>query len=107
MAKKTFWDNVAGFQISEWILKNLGFTAFLGVLAIVYIANAHQAEGNVRQIQELQREVRELRWRYMSLQSENMFNSLRSEVVDKVRDDGLQLHRGAPKKILVSQDSEY
>ena len=107
MARKTLWNSISEFQISEWILKNLGFTAFLAALAIVYIANAHQAERNVRQVQELQREARELRWLYMSLESENMFNSLRSEVVDKVRDDGLHLHRGIPKKIVVGENSEY
>ncbi len=104
MAKRNdLASQLRDFQISGFILKNLGFFLFLGFLAILYIANAHLAERNVRQIQVLQREIRELRWQYMSLQSENMYNSLRSEVVDKVRDDGLRLHRGAPIKIIVPE----
>lgn len=76
----------------------------LGGLAVIYISAVHNAEYNARQIQELQRENQELSWYYRSLQSENMFNSLRSEVVEKVKDEGLILHRGEPKKIVVPQE---
>ena len=41
------------------ILKNLVFVLFLGVLAIVYIANSHFAERNVRQVQTVQKEIKE------------------------------------------------
>lgn len=106
MARKDdFWSQVQSFQISGFILKNLGYFLFLGFLAILYIGNAHLAERNVRKVQELQRDIRELRWSFMSLQSENMYNSLRSEVVDRVKDDGLRLHRGKPIKI-VTRDEE-
>ncbi len=37
----------------------------------------------------------------MSLESENMYNGLRSEVVENVREDGLRMHRGKPKKLEV------
>jgi len=95
---------VSKFELSVWLVKNLTMIGFLAVLAILYIANAHQAESNVRKIQVMQREVQDLRWSYMSLQSENMFNSLRSEVVNKVREDGLQLQRGTPLKIVVGNN---
>jgi hypothetical protein len=102
MAKKnSFWGQLQSFQLSGFILTNLGYFLFLGFLAILYIGNAHLAERNIRQIQEKQREIREMRWSFMSLQSENMFNSLRSEVVDRAKDDGLQLYRGEPIKIVV------
>ncbi len=89
------------FRVTSFILENLSFLAFLGMLGVIYIASAHYAEYNVRRIQELQRETREMRWHYMSLQSENMFNSLRSQVADRVEGDGLRLQRGEPKKIVV------
>lgn len=90
-----------GFNPSGFILENLGFLAFLGVLALLYIGNAHYAEYNVRRIQTLENDIKEKRWLYMSLQSENMYNGLRSEVVEDVRDNGLRMHRGKPKKLLV------
>lgn len=81
------------------ILENIGYLSFLGMLALLYIGNAHYAEYNVRRIQQLESSIKEKRWLYMSLQSENMYNGLRSEVVDQVRPDGLRMHRGTPKKI--------
>lgn len=105
MAKKNdLWSQLQSFQISGFILKNLAYFLFLGFLAVLYIGNAHLAERNVRKIQELQREIREKRWSYMSLQSENMFNSLRSEVAERVADEGLRLHRGEPIKIVVRDE---
>lgn len=103
MARKN--GRLGSFQIGVFILRNLGFMSFLGVLAALYIYNAHVSEYNVRQIQELKKEVQESRWLYMSLQSENMYNSLRSEVADRVREDGLRLHRGEPI-VIRKQDEE-
>jgi hypothetical protein len=91
-----------GINPSAFILENLGFLVFLGGLALLYIANAHYAEYNVRRIQVLEDEIKEQRWLYMSLQSENMYNGLRSEVVEDVRDNGLRMHRGKPKKLVVN-----
>lgn len=90
-----------GINPSAFILDNLGFLAFLGGLALLYIANAHYAEYNVRRIQTLENDIKEKRWMYMSLQSENMYNGLRSEVVEDVRENGLRMHRGKPKKLAV------
>lgn len=93
-----------GQYIPTLILSNIGYLAFLGVLALVYIGNAHYAEYNVRRIQTLERQIKEQRWTYMSLESENMHRGLRSEVIDRVREDGLRLHRGKPKKVVVNPD---
>ncbi|MEM6771286.1 MAG: FtsL-like putative cell division protein [Bacteroidota bacterium] len=90
------------FDLSKLILENLGYLAFIGGLALLYIGNAHYAEYNIRKIQALENKIKEKRWLYMSLQSENMYNGLRSEVVENVRDEGLRMHRGTPKKLVVT-----
>ncbi|MCI5080059.1 MAG: hypothetical protein MRY78_00120 [Saprospiraceae bacterium] len=89
------------FLTSEAVLKNLPFIAFLGFLAMIYIANARLAERNVRHIQILQRELKEMRWMYMALKSENMYNSMQSEVAENVKEIGLQENRRKPKIIKV------
>jgi hypothetical protein len=101
--RKGFSFAELSFMPVDFILKNLAFLVFLGFLAVIYIANSHYAERNVREIQELQKDLKELRWFYMSLQSENMVNSMQSEVMDKIADDGLKLQRGKVKKIVVSK----
>ncbi len=91
------------FWTSDIVLKNLTFVMFIGFLAFIYIANAHLAERNVREIQELQQELKELRWYYRSLEAENMYNSQQSEVVERVREDGLRPQTGRIKKIVVTE----
>ncbi|MEM6397049.1 MAG: FtsL-like putative cell division protein [Bacteroidota bacterium] len=93
-------------NIPTLILKNLGFIAYCGFLAVLYIANTHYAEYNVRKLHGLREEVEVLQWTERSLRSENNQNSLRSEVVQSVRGEGLRLHRGRPKKIEVPASAE-
>lgn len=88
---------------AAFIMKNLGFFAFLGFVATLYIASVHYANGNVLRIQVLQKEIKEMRWYYMSLQSENMVKSMQSEVANRVLDDGLRLQRGKTKKITIDK----
>ncbi|MCG8328956.1 MAG: hypothetical protein MI974_14785 [Chitinophagales bacterium] len=94
-----------GFWTSTLVMNNLVFVFFLGFLTMVYIANAHYAERNVREIQTLQKELKEMRWYYMSLQSENMYNAKRSEVAKRVKDNGLRIQTKAPKRVLIKEDN--
>lgn len=104
MAKKGFkLTNLSGMT-SGFILNNVAFIAFLGFLAIVYIANAHYAEKNVRNIQMLQKEVQDLRWQLRTIQSENMYNSKQAQINDQIREAGQNLHRGQSKKIVISAE---
>ncbi|MEL7118772.1 MAG: FtsL-like putative cell division protein [Bacteroidota bacterium] len=90
------------FLTSDWIINNLIFFLFLGFLATIYIANAHYAERNVRKIQLLQKEIKDLRWHYMSLQADNMYDSKRSEIYEQVKRKGLKSSSDELKKIIVS-----
>jgi hypothetical protein len=105
MAKrKTLKDYTAlGSLTAELILKNFPFVLFLSFLAMVYIANALYAEKKVREIQKTQAELRQLRWKYMSLKSESMYETKRSEVVKALKDEGLRGSRKSPNKIIVKR----
>ncbi len=83
------------------VLKNLPFVLFLSFLILIYIANAHLSEKKVRQIQVLQKEIQEIRWHYMSIQSELMYSTRRTKVANSVADQGLRIPKGAPKKIVI------
>ena len=90
-----------GSMGASLILKNLPYVLFLSFLAIVYIANAHYAEKQIRQIQALQQEVKDLKREYNSLKSEIMFKSRLSEVGDDVESLGLYKTGGNVKRIVV------
>jgi cell division protein FtsL len=91
-----------GSMGASLILKNLPYVLFLSFLAIVYIANAHYAEKQIRQIQTLQQEVKDLKREYNSLKSEIMFKSRLSEVGDDVESLGLYKTGGHVTRIVVS-----
>jgi Bacteriodetes cell division protein (FtsL-like) len=67
-------------QTTDLVFGNFSYLMFLGFLAIVYIANAHFAEKSVRNIQRLQKEIKELKWEYTSIKSETMYKSMQSQI---------------------------
>ena len=76
---------------------------FLGFLTVIYIANAHLAEKQIRQIQTLQQDVKELKRQYNSLKSENMFKSRLAEIEEDVEGIGLTKKAGRIKRIIVDK----
>lgn len=104
MAKKNISSGnyfAFGSMGASLILKNLPFVMFLGFLTVIYIANAHFAEKQIRQIQTLQQDVKELKREYNSLKSENMFNSRLTEIEEDVKGAGLTKKAGRVKRINV------
>ena len=104
-SKKISYGNYFAFgnMGASLILKNLPFVMFLGFLTVIYIANAHFAEKQIRQIQTLQQDVKELKREYNSLKSENMLNSRLAEIEDDVEGLGLSKKAGRVKRIIVDK----
>ncbi len=88
-----------GSKGASVVLRNLPFVLFLGFLTILYIANVHFAEKQVRRIQVLQKEVKELKRQYNAIQSSLMTESQLSEVAADVRAMGLRKIPGRVKRI--------
>lgn len=82
----------------------LPFIVFLCLLGMVYIANSHFAINNVRKIDKLSKEVKELNWDYKSLKADLMFRSKLTEVAKKVDTLGLRELTEPPKKIVISKN---
>ncbi|MEO1517785.1 MAG: FtsL-like putative cell division protein [Bacteroidota bacterium] len=93
-----------GNMSAVMVLKNFPLVLFVGFLLLVYIANAHYAEKKVRMIQGLEGEVKELRWHYISLKTELIRRTKRSELVDKVGQKGLKPLKGKSRKIVLKED---
>jgi hypothetical protein len=89
----------------RWIVKNLPYFLFLAVLAIVYIANGHYADNTVRNINKVNRELKELQYEYKFLKSEVMFRSKQSEMAKAVEPLGLKELR-VPPAVLVDSAGE-
>jgi len=101
--QKSVGDYFSMGLIGELVLKNILLVAFWGFLLIIYIANAHYSEKQVLEIQQLQKEVKELRWRYMSIKSEMMYDTKQSEVAKSVDEQGLKIRSRKPKKLIIDK----
>lgn len=82
----------------------LPYFLFLGFIAMFYITNRHFAERNVREIDKANKELKELRWEYMTNKAELMFLSKQTEVAERAQKLGLKESTEPPKKIVVKKN---
>jgi len=80
------------------------FIVFLSFLAMVYIGNMHMAENNIREIDKLSKDVKELGWDYKSSKADLAFKSTLSEVIKRADTLGLKEPVAPPQKIVVKED---
>ncbi len=83
----------------EWVFDNFKFIAFLVVLGVVYISNAHSAEKHLREIQELKKEVKELQWEYLGLKKDIVKGSSMSRLQAKMKEKSIDLKGEFPEKL--------
>jgi hypothetical protein len=72
------------------VVKQVPFFLFLAMLAVVYIYNGHYADKTIRNINRTEKEVKELKYEYIAVKSEVMFQSKPSELVKAVEPLGLK-----------------
>lgn len=97
---------VEGVVSKEAATQMLPFLIFISVLCMLYIGNSHMAVSNIRNIDKLNKEVKELSWEYKSLKADLMFKSKLTEVAKKVDTLGIKELTEPPKKIVIS-NNEY
>ena len=95
--------DAAGESGLKKVLFNMPFVLFLVVLAALHIANNHMAETYARNITKTEKEVKELRWQYMTTTSGLMQKSKQSEVAKLVNTQGLKELRIPPYKIEIKE----
>ena len=99
--KKLFTEGVVS---KEAATEALPFLLFVSFLCMTYIANSHMAVKNIRSIDKLNKEVKELSWEYKSLKADLMFKSKLTEVAKKVDTLGIKVLTVPPKKLIVGND---
>ena len=81
------WRRLLNYQ---WIVRNISFFLFLAALAVIYIYNGHYADKTARNINSVNKELKELQYEYKTLKSEVMFRSKQSELARAVEPFGLK-----------------
>lgn len=95
-----------GFISAERAMKALPFVLFLAFLGMVYIGNRHLAEKNVREIDKLTKEVKEMSYAYKVTKADLAFKSTLSEVALRADTLGLKESLQPAQKITVKEDGD-
>ena len=90
------------FLTRERFMKSMPFIIFLMVLGVLYITNIFHVERTKRQIDDLEEQLRELRYEYITSRSKLMYESKPSEIVLKLKETGIGESLDPPRKIMVS-----
>jgi len=95
------------FLGNEKNVKHLPFILFLGLMAIIYIANGYYADDKIREANKISNQLKELRSEYISTKSDLMFASKQSEVAKSAEALGLKEPVVPPIKIEVDSSLLY
>lgn len=87
----------------EKISKNIQFLFFWFLLCMVYIWNNHLAQNLVRDINKKAKELKEMRWDYLTIKSDLMYESKLTEVLPRANQLGLEELNNPPIKLTVKK----
>ena len=95
-----------GFITTDEATRALPFVLYVALLGMVYIANRHLAERNIRDIDKLTKEVRELNWEYKITQADLAYKSTLSEVAKRADTLGIKESLQPAQKITIQEDAD-
>ncbi|HVW15429.1 MAG TPA: FtsL-like putative cell division protein [Mucilaginibacter sp.] len=99
MSEKVLWQLLVKNFNSEKATSALPFILFLVLLGMIYIGNMHLAEKNIRDIDKIGKEVKELSWDYKTAKADLAYKSTLSEVAKRADTLGLKEAINPPQKI--------
>jgi len=96
-------QNILGgtFLTRESTAKHLPFLLFLAFIAIIYIGNSYYAEKNIRKIERLQKQLKEMRYEHVTKKSQVSKRSSQSQVANSLKNKGIQESTVPPTKLVV------
>ncbi len=91
---------------SESATRALPFAFFIAFLGMIYIGNMHLAEKNIRDIDKISKEVKELSWDYKTAKAELAFKSTLTQVAKRVDTLGIKEAMQPPQKITAEEEQK-
>lgn len=84
------WKDIVERISYQGIVRNMPYLMFLTLLCILYITNNNRAISLTRDINTKTKELKELRWRYMDIQSRLMYQTSETQLIPKAATIGLK-----------------
>jgi Bacteriodetes cell division protein (FtsL-like) len=93
------------FLSKQLILRNIPFILFLSALAICYIANGYFADDQIRKVNQLTSEIKELHTQYIVVKDSLVMKSKQTEVARSLSKMGIDIKESVvpAKKIVLKQ----
>ena len=99
-------DQISGFM-NKWkikpdqILVHTRFLLFIFMLIIVKIAVGYFTNDKIVKIQQMEKEVRDLRWQCISIESSLLSEAKESQISERVASLKLEVSKDVPKTIVI------
>jgi len=94
------------FLTKKKVTRALPFIFFLMFLGILYITNIFQVEKTKRQLDDLDEQLRELRYEYITSRSKLMKESKPSKISEKLVETGIKESTVPPQKIRIMEENK-
>ncbi|MBU2552898.1 MAG: hypothetical protein K9G61_09770 [Bacteroidales bacterium] len=94
---------LGGDYLSQGTFTLLPYLLFIAFLAFTYISNNYLAENKIREINQLRKEVKELRYEYIHLKSTLTQLEKQSQISQKLQKKGIRENTEPLKKLIVPQ----
>ena len=102
-----FYDVLGGeFLAHDWAVKQTRFILFLTGLALIYIGYNYYTEATGRNIDRINREIKELQFEYIYGKSTVMHESKQSEIARKLAETGIKESVEPVEKIVVPKNAQ-
>jgi len=95
----TVKDVLGGDLLSTGTFRFFRYLLYLALLAFIYIANNYYAENNIREINKLRKELKELRYEYINVKTRLMQIEKQSQIAKTLEKSGIKKNN-QPVKII-------
>ncbi len=103
---RTGWQIVVDKASYLGMVKNMPYLMFLALLCVGYIANNNKAVSLIRTLNNKTHELKEMKWKYMDLQSRLMYQTSESQLILKTEAIGLKPLEKPAFEIRVQQEKK-
>jgi cell division protein FtsL len=84
------WRDAVDRISYQGLVRNTPYLIFLALLCVLYITNTNKAVFLNREINKKTKELKELKWRYMDVQSRLMYQTSETQLMQKAQQIGLK-----------------
>ena len=84
------WRSLVEKVSYKAIVNNIPYLAFVVILCVLYISNSHRALEMQRELNAQNKALKELRWKYMDVKSQLMYEKTETRVIRNAEGIGLK-----------------